>query len=148
MGDPVVFTVMFVALYAAHAVADHWVQTHHQACGKGAATWRGRLLCARHVASLTFTQTVAVAAAVWVTGVSVSPAAAAAGLAVNAVSHYWADRWSTLAWLARILGKGEFHRLGDGGSAPTGTGAYALDQSWHVGWLFVAALIGCIGGAA
>ena len=153
-GNPVVFAVVFVALYAAHTVADHWVQTHHQACGKGAASWRGRLLCAQHVATLSLTQAAAVAAAVWVTGISLSPAAAAAGLAVNAVTHYWADRRSPLLaladWLGRtvIPGKGDFARLGDGAAAPAGTGAYALDQSWHIGWLFVAALLGCIGGAA
>jgi hypothetical protein len=26
--------------------------------------------------------------------------------------------------------------------------AYALDQSWHVGWLVIAALVMSIGGAA
>lgn len=51
----------------------------------------------------------------------------------------------TLARLADRLGKGEFARLGDGAAAPAGTGAYALDQSWHVAWLLIAALIACMG---
>lgn len=148
IGDPAVFAAMFAALYAAHEVGDHWVQTHRQACGKGAADRRGRLLCAGHVASLTGTKALAVGAVVLVTGLSLSPWAVAAGLAVDAVSHYWADRRRTLQALAARLGKGDFARLGDAATAPTGTGAYALDQSWHIGWLFVAALITCIGGAA
>jgi hypothetical protein len=56
------------------------------------------------------------------------------------------------AALAALIGprKHAFWRLG----APRpgrddnpvlGTGAYALDQAWHTGWLFIAALI--IGGA-
>jgi hypothetical protein len=32
-------------------------------------------------------------------------------------------------------------RPGTDDAAHLGTGAYALDQSWHVGWLFIAALI-------
>lgn len=148
MGDPAVFAAVFVALYAAHEVGDHWVQSHRQACGKGAADRRGRLLCAQHVASLTATKALAVGAVVLVTGITLSPWAAAAGLLVDAASHYWADRRTTLQALAARLGKADFARLGDGAAAPTGTGAYALDQSWHIGWLFAAALITCIGGAA
>jgi hypothetical protein len=50
-----------------------------------------------------------------------------------------------------IPGKGEFWHLG----APRpghddnpclGTGAYALDQSWHIAWLFISALV-IAGGA-
>ncbi|QXJ27079.1 DUF3307 domain-containing protein (plasmid) [Actinomadura graeca] len=136
-----VFAAVFAALYAAHELGDHWIQTSAQACGKGAAGWRGRVLCARHVASLTAVKVLAVAVMAAVTGLELSPQAAVAGLAVDAVSHYWADRRSTLLALARRVGKGEFAALGDGAAAPTGTGAYALDQSWHVMWLFVAALM-------
>lgn len=148
MGDPTVFAAVFVALYAAHEVGDHWVQSDRQACGKGAADRRGRLLCAQHVASLMATKAIALEAVVLVTGLSLSPWAMAAGLAVDAVSHYWADRRRTLLALATRLGKGNLARLGDGAVAPTGTGAYSLDQSWHIGWLLVAALLTCIGGAA
>lgn len=38
--------------------------------------------------------------------------------------------------------------IGDPSAAPVGTGAYALDQSWHIGWLLIAALVMSIGGAA
>lgn len=89
------FAAVFAALYAAHSFGDHWVQTHGQACGKGAPGWPGRRACAAHVATLTGTKAVALAALWLVTGLHLHPAA----------------------------------------------GAYALDQSWHHGWLFVAALI-------
>ena len=144
---PGTFAAVFVALYAAHEVGDHWVQTHHQACGKGAAGWRSRVLCARHVATLTATKALALGVVALVTGLGLSPWAAAAGLGIDAASHYWADRRTTLQALARRIGKGEFAELGDGAAAPAGTGAYALDQSWHVGWLLVAALLVSVGAS-
>ncbi|SRR6266568_5680101 len=151
------FAAAFAALYAAHQVADHWVQTPRQAADKGLPGWPGRLACARHVAALTVTAAAALAAVALVTGAPVRPLPAVLGLAANAVSHYAADRRGPLLSLAGWLGatvmpgKGGFWRLG----APRpgrddnpclGTGAYALDQSWHVGWLFIAALI-IAGGA-
>ncbi|WP_067807910.1 hypothetical protein [Actinomadura formosensis] len=151
--DPIVFPAVFAALYAAHEVGDHWLQTHGQACGKGAPGWPGRILCARHVATLTAVKGAAVTLVALVLALPVNPYAAAAALVVDAVSHYWADRRSTLLaladWLGRHLipGKGDFARLGDGATAPTGTGAYALDQSWHVGWLLAAALLASLGVA-
>ncbi|MEU4827129.1 transcriptional regulator [Actinomadura sp. NPDC023710] len=151
--DPIVFPAVFAALYAAHEVGDHWLQTHGQACGKGAPGWRGRILCARHVAVLTAVKAAAVALVAVVLALPVNPYAAAAALVVDAASHYWADRRSTLLaladWLGRHLipGKEEFARLGDGATAPTGTGTYALDQSWHVGWLLAAALLASLGVA-
>jgi len=75
------------------------------------------------------------------------------GLGVDAVTHGWADRRSTLAWLAKVTGKTEFYSLGTGThpahpvtamgkpAAHLGTGAYALDQSFHHLWLLVAALL-------
>ncbi|WP_329087944.1 DUF3307 domain-containing protein [Streptosporangium sp. NBC_01469] len=141
-----VFAAVFVALFAAHSVGDHWVQTHHQACAKGAPTAAGRLACLRHVVTLTATKTAALAALALVTGLTLHPIALLAGLGVDALSHYWADRRMTLARLAEALGKGGFYRLGaprpGTDDAPhLGTGAYALDQSWHIGFLFIAALI-------
>jgi hypothetical protein len=60
---------------------------------------------------------------------------------------------SLAEWLGATIvpGKGEFYRLGaprrGRDDNPTlGTGAYALDQAWHVGWLFISALI-ITGGA-
>lgn len=75
------------------------------------------------------------------------------GLTLDAASHYWADRGTTLRRLAHHCGKSEFYSLGmpdhpahpttaQGTYAPTlGTGAYALDQSWHILWLGIATLL-------
>lgn len=147
MTDPAaVFAAVFAALYSAHSVGDHWVQREHQAIHKGGAGWAGWLANLRHVATLTITQLAAVLVLVPVLGLRLSGWQVAAGLTVNALTHAWADRRHTLQWLADLVGKGGFYRLGGPrpgrDDAPTlGTGAYALDQSWHIGWLFIAALI-------
>ena len=70
----------------------------------------------------------------------------AVGLTVNAVSHYAADRreHGALPKLVDRLdrfGKRNFYEFGDGKAAPCGTGAYALDQAWHIGWLAITTLI-------
>jgi hypothetical protein len=98
------------------------------------------------VISLTITKAVFVLALELVTDVRLSILPFLIGITVDAISHYWADRRYTLEALAGRLGKLDFYRLGtprpDRDDNPSiGTGAYALDQSWHVLWLFVAALI-------
>ena len=139
--DPGAVAAVFAALFAAHQVADHWIQTQHQADTKGCAGWRGRIACAAHVATYTVTALVAVLALAWRTDLDASPAALAAGLVVSAVTHYIADRRAPLRAIADRTGAGQFYRVNGGGM----NGAYLLDQSWHIGWLFVAALV--IGGA-
>lgn len=121
-------------LIVAHNVADYWIQTNGQAVAKGAAGWRGRLADARHVATYTATLAVALLAVVWTTGLSLLVAQTAGALAVNAVSHYWADRRTTLAGLARRVGKAGWLEA-DPGALPH------LDQAWHLGWLGITALI-------
>lgn len=145
-GPAAVFAAVFAALYTAHAVGDHWVQTGAQALGKGASGWPGRRACAAHVVTLTACKVVALVLLAAVTGLPLRPWLVVAALAIDAAAHYWADRRFTLARLARFCGKGEFWTLGSPrpghDDAPhLGTGAYALDQSWHIAWLFVAALI-------
>ncbi len=145
-----VFAAVFIALWVGHHIGDHWVQTHRQACGKGAPTREGRMLCLEHVATLTATKAAALLAALWILHVEVSTPALVAGLALDAASHYLVDRRFPLERMAAAIGKTGFYQLGQPrpgtDDAPhLGTGAYALDQSWHIGWLFVAALI--IGGA-
>jgi hypothetical protein len=149
------FAATFAALYAAHTFGDHWYgQTHQQALGKGARTRQGRLHCLGHVVLLAAHKIGAIAAMWAVTGLQLSLTALTVGLLVDAVSHYWADRRITLQRLAERTGKGDFYRLGadtvnaDGKQAfHIGTGAYALDQSWHVAWLFITALIVAAGAA-
>ncbi|MBG0814167.1 DUF3307 domain-containing protein [Planomonospora sp. ID82291] len=144
--DLAAFAAVFAALFAAHSVGDHWIQTHHQACAKGAPTTAGRLACLRHVATLTATKAAALAALAAATGLAFSLLPLAFGLAADALSHYWADRRTTLAALAERIGKGDFYRLGSprpgyDDAVHLGTGAYALDQSFHHLFLFAAALI-------
>ncbi|MEV8476567.1 transcriptional regulator [Streptomyces sp. NPDC051173] len=142
----ITFAAVFVALYVAHSVGDHWVQSSHQSLNKGRTGWVGRLADARHVATLTLTKVVLLVPVALLLDLRLSVSGIVAGLGVDAVSHWWADRRSTLAWLAKVTGKGEFYRLGSprpgmGDNPSLGTGAYALDQSWHHLWLLVAALI-------
>lgn len=145
-GQAGAFGAVFAVLYAAHVVADHWVQTNQQARDKGGSGWSARLADVRHVASLTAVKVLFLGAAGAVLGLRVPVGQAVAGLLIDAVSHYWADRRFTLARLAAALGKAEFYALGSprpgrDDNPSLGTGAYALDQSWHIGWLFVAALV-------
>ncbi|MEU8040844.1 transcriptional regulator [Streptosporangium sp. NPDC049078] len=136
------FAAVSFTLLAAHSFGDHWVQTHRQACAKGAPTRAGRAACARHVATLTITKAVALGLVMLVTGLRLDAPWLAAGLLGDAASHYWADRRTTLAKLAERIGKGGFYRMGEG----LASGAYALDQSWHHLWLFLTALIIAGGG--
>ena len=143
---PAVFAAIFAALYAAHQVADHWVQTQHQADTKGQPGWPGRRACADHVASYTATSIFALYLVAWRTGIHLDDMRVGAGLAVSAVSHYLADRRTPLARLAGWLGSGRFYQLGAprpgrDDNPSLGTGAYALDQSWHITWLLATALI-------
>jgi hypothetical protein len=127
------FAAVFAALYAAHQVADHWVQTQHQADGKGQPGPVGRAACVAHVATYTATAFGALGLLAIVTGLDLQPGPVGAGLAISAVSHYVADRRVPLRRMADALGKSPAW-LDHGG------GMYALDQSWHYGWLFLAAL--------
>ncbi|MDJ0346374.1 transcriptional regulator [Streptomyces sp. H10-C2] len=148
-----VFGAVFIALFVAHSVGDHWVQTSHQAQAKGLPGWPGRLADARHVLGLTLTKGITLAAAVLALHLHVTALGITAGLALDAASHWWADRRTTLARLAQLTGKTEFFSLGTGAhpaapvtaqgtpAAHLGTGAYALDQSFHHLFLFIAALL-------
>jgi hypothetical protein len=140
------FAALFATLYTAHQVADHWIQTQPQADHKGDAGWQGWAANLGHVASYTAVAVLGVLAVVWRLGLDVDPVRIALGLGFSAISHSWADRRHTLRWLADRTGSGRFYRLGtpraDRDDNPSlGTGAYALDQSFHVGCLFIAALI-------
>lgn len=134
----ITFAVSLPSLLVAHHVGDHWVQTSTQALGKAARTWSGACCCARHVASYTAT-TAAAQALVWALfGLAITPIGFLAGQMLSALSHYWADRRFTLAWLARMLRQdGYYHR---------GGGAYELDQSFHRAMLFVSAVVTAVLG--
>ncbi|MET9956322.1 transcriptional regulator [Streptomyces sp. NPDC006339] len=147
------FAAVFATLWVAHTVGDHWVQSSAQSAAKGKPGWTGRLADTRHVIGLTLTKAVLLALAALVLDLRLTAVGLTAGLALDAGSHWWADRRSTLAWLAKVTNKTEFYNLGTGAhpahpttadgtpSAHIGTGAYALDQSFHALFLFFAALI-------
>jgi hypothetical protein len=137
---------VFAALFVGHVVGDHWAQSPGQADVKSEPGWTGCLACAWHVATLTATVTATLILTAIATGIHLGLVTTLSGLMVNALTHYWADRRFTLARLAEKAGKGDFYRLGSprwgqNDNPTAGTGAYALDQAWHVAWLFMAALI-------
>lgn len=152
---------VFIALFVGHSVADHWVQTGCQAVEKGfgppgassAEVRHGQLACLRHVLTLSATKWLLVLAIVVPFHVKLNWWQLAAGLLIDAVSHYWADRRWTLEKLARsrYLNKGEFYDQGTdlvdraGERRPhIGTGRYALDQSWHHLWLLIGAWVATV----
>jgi hypothetical protein len=141
-----IFACVFAALYAAHHVGDQWVQTHIQACTKGAAGWTGRLACARHILTMTATKVVVLVITNVVIGLHISAGFTAAALVLDAASHYWADRRTTLAKLAALVHKADYYRLGSprpghDDNPTTGTGAFHLDQAWHIAWIWITALM-------
>ncbi|MFG2903946.1 hypothetical protein ACGF13_02585 [Kitasatospora sp. NPDC048286] len=137
------FAVAAVLFRAAGDVADHWIQTDHQATTKGhhdhngQSSAAGRRACAAHVATYTATQAAALLAGSRLLGVRLRPGPVAAALALSAVTHYIADRREPLRRLADATGKGAFVRLTDHGM----NGAYTLDQAWHHAAETVAAII-------
>jgi hypothetical protein len=122
--------------YALHTVADHWVQTDRQACATGKPGKDGALACAAHVATYTAVNAGGILALNRALGLGLTWRGILTGQAISAATHYWADRRYTLEALADATGNGDFYRLGE----YLGKGSYALDQSWHIGWLAVAAL--------
>ncbi|WP_393916472.1 hypothetical protein [Halostreptopolyspora alba] len=150
MSETVVYAataaLCWIVWHTGHRIGDHWVQTHTQALTKAQPGRGGRRACAKHVATLTLTQLVLLALVAMVTGIDIHPAAAVVALTVNASTHYWADRRTTLHALARAIGKDGFYQLGSprpghDDNPHLGTGAYQLDQDWHGFWLLIAALI-------
>ncbi|MEV6146379.1 hypothetical protein [Streptomyces sp. NPDC051992] len=134
----------YAALNASHDVGDFWGQRDADAGAKGKCGWEGRAACARHVASYTATQAVALLAADRALRLGLDWRRAAAGLAVSAVTHYVADRsggrWrekgpsTALVRFARRTGHTKWLKRDPGAGL-------LLDQSWHKGWIAVAAVI-------
>ncbi|MFD7868030.1 hypothetical protein [Streptomyces sp. NPDC059783] len=144
MSTAVRFAAAYAVLTASHEVGDYWVQRDAEAVAKGGHGAAGRAACARHVASYTATQAVALIAADRALGLGLNWRRAAAGLVVSAVTHYIADRsggrWrepgpsTALVRFARRTGhEGWLER--DPGAGPL------LDQAWHKGWTAVAAVV-------
>ncbi|MFF9287562.1 hypothetical protein [Streptomyces griseosporeus] len=142
------FAAMYAALTASHEVADHWVQIDAHATTKGGLGLDGALSCAKHVATYTATQALALAVVQRATGMRLSWKRAALGLAVSAATHYIADRqgghWRDeqprgVARLAASTGHaGWLQRDPNAG--------YLMDQAWHKGWIAIAAAVASGGG--
>lgn len=128
------FAAVWIGLYTGHTLADHFVQTDAQARGKGGVGWHGRLACARHVATLTATKGLALAAVAVLLRLPLTGAAVAAGFAVDAASHYVIDRRTPLIRLAAATGKKDW-------LASDPQALYRLDQAAHRLFLAAAALI-------
>ncbi|MGQ4353209.1 hypothetical protein ACN6LJ_001299 [Streptomyces drozdowiczii] len=101
------------------------------------------LACARHVATYTASQALTLYAANRVLGLGVNRRRALAGLAISAVTHYVADRqgghWrdEQPRGIVRLAA-----RTGHAGWLQRDPGAgYLLDQSWHKGWIAIAAAV-------
>jgi hypothetical protein len=136
-------TAAWAALSASHEVADHWVQIDEQATAKGAPGRDGAIACAEHVITYTATQGLALLAADRLLGLRLNWKRAAAGLAISAVTHYVADRqgghWrdENPRGVVRLAAS-----TGHAGWLQRDPGAgYLMDQSWHKGWLAVAAVV-------
>jgi hypothetical protein len=125
--------ITWIALHAGHMVGDHIVQTPGQSAGKaaplrpGVHPWRGWNWCARHVAAYTACQAVFVAMAAFV--VPMTLAGATAALFVSAGTHAVIDRRWIVAGIIKLKRSPEWRE-----------GPYLVDQSLHLGCLFIAAL--------
>lgn len=144
-----VFGAVFALLYVGHRVGDTWGQRSVDAVHKQIAGPRGALHCGIHVAMLTGTKLLFLVPGVLVLGLPVSAGGVVLALVVDAMSHYLVDRGAPLAAMARATGNEGFITRVTVVRAPNtapaangpGTGAFELDQAWHLAWLAVAALI-------
>lgn len=139
------FAAVYALLTASHQAGDYWVQRDADAVAKGRHGHEGRAACARHVASYTATQTLALAGASRYLGLRLSWHRTAATLVVSAATHYVADRcaghWRkdgpeapALVRFAHRSGKTQWLTR-DPGAGPL------LDQAWHKAWIAAAALV-------
>ncbi|MBD0743537.1 hypothetical protein [Streptomyces sp. CBMA152] len=137
------FAAAYAALTASHEVADHWVQIDKQAVAKGQPGAEGARACAAHVATYTATQAAALYAADRLLGLRIGWRRASLGLAVSAATHYVADRqgghWRNeephgVVKLAAATGHAGWLQRDPGAG-------YLMDQSWHKGWIAIAAAV-------
>lgn len=120
------YPAAYALLRVAADVADHWVQTDHQAQHKAKPGREGHAALARHVASYTATQAAALLVGNRLLGLGLRPRSMAAALALSGATHYVIDRRWPVRRTAEATGKGRFYELG----GPLG-GAYLLDQATH-----------------
>jgi hypothetical protein len=137
--------VAYGALTAAHEVGDYLVQRDTDAKKKGCPGREGAAACARHVASYTATQALALWAADRYLGLGLDRRRAVVGLALSAATHYAADRcaghWAETGPDAPLLVRAA-HKAGKTGWLTRDPQAGPLiDQAWHRGWIALSALL-------
>ncbi|MDA2804458.1 hypothetical protein [Nocardiopsis suaedae] len=135
--DPTTALLTIAALTGGHYAGDYLFQTDHQATNKGRCDHQGRRACTGHVAALTLAQLLLLALVAVVTQTALEPLPAALGLAVNAGTHWWADRRAPLRGL--VLATDKWFRKRD--FYDNGPGAPLVDQAWHKVWLIPAGLV-------
>lgn len=138
------FAAMYAVLTASHEVADYWVQVDADAVAKGRPGREGAATCAKHVASYTITQALALVAADRGLGLGLGWRRITAALAVSATTHYIADRsggrWREDGPSTRLVRFAR--RSGHAGWLERDPGAGPLlDQAWHRGWIAIAAVV-------
>ncbi len=148
-----VFVVYAVVMLRLHDLADHGVQTSHQAINKELPGRKGALACAGHIVTYHLVLAAFPTAAILLLGFPFTPWATVSALAVSVVTHYYADRRTGfLALLRRVGCAGMIDEVtvvrkagAEARKTGPGTGAYALDQMWHKNWLIVCCLLLAIG---
>jgi hypothetical protein len=128
-------SAVFVALFAAHHLGDHVIQTDHQAATKALPGRRGWAAMAGHLATYHAAAVVALILLA-LAGVPLTVAGCAAGLALSAVTHGFLDRRWPVQWILRATGSPRFAE-----STTPLHGGYLADQSLHIACLFVSALL-------
>jgi hypothetical protein len=126
MNRTAAFPAVYALLRASADVADHWIQTDHQARRKAEPGAAGHRALAGHVASYVAAQAAALTAGNRLLNLGLSGRGMAAALAVSGTTHYLIDRRWPVRKLAEATGKTRFYELG----GPLG-GAYRLDQAAH-----------------
>ncbi|MFE7526171.1 hypothetical protein ACFU7Y_10655 [Kitasatospora sp. NPDC057542] len=137
------FAAVYALLRSAADVADHWIQTDHQATTKGNLGAAGRRACAAHVATYTAVQAAALLGGARLLGIRLRPGPVTAALALSAATHYVADRQGG-HWrdpephgVVRLA-----HATGSGGWLQRDPqSGYLLDQAWHHAFETAAALV-------
>ena len=144
--DALAFATLFAVSYPAHLLADHAGQPSSWAADKGRCDHTGRIACAKHVSVVVTLQALAVGLVALLTGLALDPLAVIIALGLTGWSHYWIDRRTTATGLFAAIGKREFADLGTprpgrNDNPSLGTGAYRMDQDWHITWLAITALV-------
>lgn len=132
------FGAVLATLWAAHDLADHVLQTDHQAAhkaGPGRAGWRAM---AGHVATYHAAQVAALAVTDRALGLGLRPGRVAVAVALSASTHAFLDRRWPVRRVLQHTGSPAFADL----TTPI-NGPYVADQALHHTCLWVAALVAC-----